>query len=391
MDIFFVIIVILIINFLVTRLVSANFEVSQNYLWILFAVHYLLTITYIITAMFSFSDSLAYYNRSLEADVWMDLWGTSTTFITFLGWIFSHWIGLSYQAIMLIFSYFGYLAVVLLYITAKENISLPPVWQHLTFIEIVFLLPNLHYWSSSLGKGSVILLGLGLFGFGLSRFNYRVLPLLAGGFLVYMVRPHIMLAIALSIMLGVIFTRTGIKWYARMFIFLLAVGVAYLISDTVVEFAETDSLNLNVLSSEALSHRVEELSRAGSGVDIQNYNIFMKLFTFWFRPLFFDGVSAVGLIASVENLFCLYMAFVIIKEGITNWRNWNGWFRICFFFFLLGSFILAQVSGNLGIAMRQKTQIMPFFFIIFCKALTYRQTVTDSLMKVRRQSIINSR
>ena len=369
-------------------MISANFEVAQNYLWILFVVHYLLTIIYLISASYSFSDSIAYYNRSFDANVWMDLWGTGTTFITFLGWIFSHWLGLSYKPIMLIFSYFGYLAVVLLYITAKENISLHPFWQHLTFIEIVFLLPNLHYWSSSLGKGSIILLGLGLFAFGLSRFNRRILPLLAGGFIVYMVRPHIMLALALAIMLGIFFTRSGIKWYARLFIFMIAIGVAYFISDSVVEFTETDSLNLNVVSSEALMHRVEELSRAGSGVDLQNYNIFMKLFTFWFRPLFFDGISAVGIIASFENLFCLYMAFVIIKEGITNWKNWNGWFRICFFFFLLGSFILAQVSGNLGIAMRQKTQIMPFFFIIFCKALTYRQSVNDSLLSFRRHPII---
>ena len=391
MDTFIVVILILIINFLVTRIISANFNIASNYLWLLFAVHYLLTIVYIISALYSFSDSVAYYNRSIEADVWLNLWGTSTTFITFLGWIFSHWMGLSYHAIMLIFSYFGYLAIVFLYITAKENISIKPVWQHLSFVEIVFLLPNIHYWSSSLGKGSVILLGIGLFTFGLSRFNHRLLPIISGGFLIYMVRPHIMLALALSIMLGILFTTSGIKWYARWFIFLVAIGVAYLISGSVVEFAETDSLNLNIISSDALMHRVEALSRAGSGVDIQNYNIFLKLFTFWFRPLFFDGTSVIGIIASFENLFCLYMAFVIIKEGLTNWRNWNGWFRICFFFFLLGSFILAQVSGNLGIAMRQKTQVMPFFFILFCKALTYRQSVDNSLVQVRRQSIVSNR
>lgn len=391
MDIVIIILLILIINYLVTRIVSSNFDIASNYLWLLFAVHFLLTITYLISALYSFSDSVAYYNRSLEAGVWMDLWGTSTTFITFLGWIFSHWMGLSYTAIMLIFSYFGYLATVLLYVTAKENISIHPVWQSLTFVEIVFLLPNIHYWSSSLGKGSVILLGLGLFTFGLSRFNHRILPILAGGFLIYMVRPHIMLALALSIMLGIFFTRSGIKWYVRWMIFFIAVGVAYFISDSVVEFAETDSLNLNVVSSDALMHKVEELSRAGSGVDLQNYNIFMKLFTFWFRPLFFDGTSVVGIIASFENLFCLYMAIIIVREGLTNWRNWNGWFRICFFFFLLGSFILAQVSGNLGIAMRQKTQVMPFFFIIFCKALTYKQSVSESIIKVRKQAIISSK
>lgn len=45
-----------------------------------------------------------------------------------------------------------------------------------------------------------------------------------------------------------------------------------------------------------------------------------------------------------------------------NWSKINGWFRICFFIFLFGSFILAQVTGNLGIAIRQKAQLMPFLF-----------------------------
>lgn len=387
MDIIVIGIFLLLTNFLVVRLVQNNFAISSNFLWLLFAVHFLLTITYMISAAFSASDSVAYYKRSSEVTDWFSLWGTSTSFITFLGWIFSHWMNLSYYAVMLIFSYFGYLAILLFYITAKENIFLKPVWQGLSFIEIVFLLPNLHYWSSSLGKGSVILLGIGMFIYGLSRFNRRIIPLLLGGFLTYMVRPHMMLTMVLSIMLGVFLTSSGIKWYIRWFIFLVSVGVFYSMSDSVVEFAETDSLD--ILSSDMLMHRVQELGKAGSGVDIQNYNLFMKLFTFWFRPLFFDGFSVVALIASFENLFYLYMTLVIFREGFRNWKHWNGWFKICFFFFLFGSFILAQVSGNLGIAMRQKAQVMPFFFIIFCKALTYREVVSDYFFPHRQKIMPN--
>jgi hypothetical protein len=107
-------------------------------------------------------------------------------------------------------------------------------------------------------------------------------------------------------------------------------------------------------------------------VNIAEYGLFMKMFTFWFRPLFFDGPGALGLIVSFENLLYIYMFFVIIKEGLFSWRQWNGWIRICLFIFLFGSFALAQVTGNLGIAMRQKAQLMPFFFIIFCKVVSYK-------------------
>ncbi len=371
MDIVVVIIFVLLLNTFIINVVSNNFKVaSSGYLWLLFAMHFSLTITYMIYAASSSSDSVAYYRSGVEADNWLDLFGTGTIFISFCSYPFIGLMGLSYYATMIIFSFFGYLAVLLFYITVKENVQLPPVWNKFSYIELVFLLPNIHFWSSSLGKGSTILFALGLFAYGLSRFNRRIIPLLIGGFLIYMVRPHILFTMILSIMLGVLLLpNSGIKGYLRWLVFIISAVLFYFISDSVVQFAETDTLN--IFASSSLTHRVEELSKASSGIDLANYNIFMKMFTFWFRPLFFDGLGIVGIIASFENLFYLYMAFIVIREGILHWRDWNGWFRICLFFFLLGSIILAQVSGNLGIAMRQKAQMMPFFFIIFCKALSY--------------------
>jgi len=167
-------------------------------------------------------------------------------------------------------------------------------------------------------------------------------------------------------------TRKGIKWYFRFIIFTIAIILFFSLIGTVTEFTETDSLN--VLSSSNLNHKASELSKASSGVDIQNYSLFMKLFTFWFRPLFVDNLSLIGLMASFENLIYLLMFWVVIKEALFNWSKINGWFRIGIIFFLIGSVILAQISGNLGIAMRQKSQLMPFFFIFFCKVISFRES-----------------
>jgi hypothetical protein len=38
---------------------------------------------------------------------------------------------------------------------------------------------------------------------------------------------------------------------------------------------------------------------------------------------------------------------------------------------LLASISLAQISGNLGIAIRQKSQIMPLFFLFYAYAFSY--------------------
>ncbi len=371
MNIFLIILTILLLNTYFIKALSNRFVIaSEGYLWGLFSVHFLLTIAYMIFAAYTTSDSIAYYDKTIASDQWLPLWGIGTPFIHFFAWPFAELLGLSYYAMMLLFSYFGYIAIVLFYITAKENVKLKPIWQNLSAIELVFLLPNLHFWSASLGKGSVILFGLGLFTYGLSRFNRRIVAMIIGAVLTFMIRPHILFTVILSMMLGLVITSSGIKPYLRWLIFLVAAAVFFYISDDVLKFADTDSLD--ILSSDSLSHRASELSKSTTGINIQDYGLFMKMFTFWFRPLFFDGLGAMGIIVSFENLLYIYMFVIVIKEALFTWSDWNGWFRICLLAFLFGSFALAQVTGNLGIAMRQKAQFMPFFFIVYCKAVSYR-------------------
>ncbi len=378
MDVFIIILLVLLINTYMIKAMSNRFVIaSEGYLWGMFIVHFILSTAYMVYAAYTTSDSIAYYAKTASADQWLPLFGIGTPFVHFFAWPFAGLLDLSYYATMIIFSFMGYVAAVLFYITTRENVPLKPVWKNFTAIELVFLLPNLHFWSSSLGKGSLILFGLALFTYGLSRFNRRIFPLIIGGFLTFMIRPHILFTVILSVMLGVIITSSGIKPYMRWLIFLVAGAVFLYISDDVLKFADTETIDIT--SSSSISHRASELSKATTGVNIQDYGLFMKMFTFWFRPLFFDGMGALGVVVSFENLIYMYMFIIVIKEGFLNWGDWNGWFRISLFIFLFGSFALAQVTGNLGIAMRQKAQFMPFFFIVYCKAVSYKYFVSRKL------------
>ncbi len=372
MEVIFIILFILLVNTFIIRTISSRYSVaSENYLWVLFIVHYLLTIAYLVYSSSSRSDSQNYYYTTFNVNDWLTLFQTGTKFVGFVLWPFSNVLELSYFSNMIIFSYFGYLGAVFFYVTAKENIQLRNNWKNYSPIELLFLLPNLHFWTSSIGKGSIISLGIGLLAFGLSRFNKRILSIIIASFLVYMIRPHIFFAIVAASILGLLFTRIGIKPIFKWLFIVLSAGVFIYISGDVLRFADSDSID--VTSSSSISHRASQLSSANSGVDIQNYNLLYKIFTFWFRPLFFDGLGAMGFICSFENLLCLILFIIAIKEGFKNWSKWNGLFKIFVFAFLIGSFILCQVTGNLGIAMRQKVQFMPFFFIIYCKAISYRQ------------------
>ena len=370
MDILLVIVLIALASNYIIHFVASHFRsVSTRYLWILFSIHYLLTFVYFISASFSASDSVAYYRVAENTEDWFNLFESGTKFISFIAYISVSYLNLSYYSAMLVFSFFGFLGILLLYLSAQENVTLPKIYLGFSLVELLFLLPNAHYWSSSIGKGSTIQFGIGLFIFGLSRFNRRLMFLALGSFFIFMVRPHIFFALGLSIALGILISTGGIRWYLKSFIFILSGILVYGLSDNVVEFAEVESMN--IFDSDLLAHRVSELGKADTGVNIQNYNIFMKLFTFWFRPLFIDSSGFMGLIASVENILFLILFIRFVQLASVHFRFFNGWFRICLIFFVIGSIMLAQVSGNLGLAMRQKSQMMPILFILICKAFTY--------------------
>jgi hypothetical protein len=57
----------------------------------------------------------------------------------------------------------------------------------------------------------------------------------------------------------------------------------------------------------------------------------------------------------------------------STWSRWNGFFQVALFIFLLATLALAQVSGNLGIAIRQKGQILPLFFMAYSYSVALKR------------------
>jgi hypothetical protein len=346
-------------------------HVSISYIDFLSGMHFLLFIVYYIYTRFERSDSKAYWEYTSYTTDWFMWWGTDTKFIQFLTWPFSSFLGLSYEATMLIFCFLGLQGCVLFYFAAKENISnLKPYYQNYTLIELLFLLPNLHFWSSSIGKGGIMLTGIALIIYGLSRFSRRYFLIVLGALLVYMIRGHVLFIIIAGAGTGLLFTMKGIKWYYKTALILLALVTGLTILDDMNKY--TGREDLNILESQKFQHRVLQNTTATSGVDIANYNQLQKLFTFWYRPIFIDAPGFLGIVVSFENFLYIIFTIQIIRYGFPNWKRWNGWFRIGFFIFIFGSLALAQIAGNLGIAMRQKAQIMPLFFILYCKSMTFK-------------------
>lgn len=381
-----VIILTAILAFAVVNRLKARYPfIDDGFLKGLFFYHVALSITYYIYVLFNPSDSKAYYNNALFAEDWYSLYGTSTTFIKFLGFPFIRFFGFSYEAVMAFFAFLGYLGFVYIYILFRESVRFKHTFAGVDLLKLIFYLPNLHFWSGSLGKGSVIFLGIGLFFFGVNKPGRRWLALILGGVIIYHVRAHIMLVMLVSSAIGFVFSSRGVSTAVR-FAFLVASSVAFF-------FIYQDVLSMVGIDEEEfitqgldLSQRASELSKATSGVDISQYSLPMQVFTFLFRPLFFDAPGALGIIVSVENVFYLIITLRILNiRGLRFLLAGNFIVKSAFLSFITVSIALAQISGNLGLAIRQKSQVMILLMFVIISFMDAEKQRTASRQVRRRK------
>jgi len=361
------------------RLPWLNLGLLKNLYW----YHVAFAAIYYIYVQSSASDSVAYFNRaSSNYEGWMDAYGTGTPFIDFVAWPFVNYLGFSYEMMMMLFSWMGYWGFVFFYITFKENLRFKHSLQGMDLLTIVIFLPNMHYWTASLGKGSIIFMGLAMAIYGLSRLNSRKISLLIGLLIIYHVRPHVFFIMGMGILAGLLTAREKVPLYQKLVVF-AGVGVAvFFLYDDVMKFANIDSENFFESFDQLSSHRSVELAKAGSGIDISGYPLPLKLFTFWFRPLFVDAPGPIGIIVSFENLFYLWLTWQLFDGRFLKFLGKSAALvKTCGVAFLATSVALSGTLSNLGIIIRQKSMVMYFFLFIILAFMDYKKQLAMNKKK----------
>ena len=372
------IVAVLLFSIVFTQLLLKRYEAklrhSKALLNGVFVFHLLIFLVYYFYAASSGSDSFRYYkdvNNLYFGPDWFDYYGVSTIFIKFLAYPFIEWLQFSYEATMLFFAYLGFVGIFYFYLFFVERVTYRHKLFGIDFVALLLLLPNMHFWSVSLGKGSVILLGMGLLFYALNDIGRRLLLLLLGGLIVFHVRTHVLLIVLAGAVIASVTSSRGIKTWQKVVIVTVALAIIAPVLSTFLAVAGLEEADEQAVD-EWQQKRSTDLSTATSGVDINNYSQPMKIFTFLFRPLFVDAPNALGLIVSVENLFYLLIFLKCLSPSFLRYITGSPWIvKVALIVFFGVSVALAQISGNTGIAIRQKSQVMYLFLFVFLAYADY--------------------
>ena len=263
----------------------------------------------------------------------------------------------------LLFGIFGYVGLMVLLKSLVEAAgdryrSLVPL------ILIMCCLPGLNYWSASIGKDGLVFLGICLVVFASSDFRGRTSWLLLGMGIITVIRPHIAVLLLASYLFQLLITQK-LRLWIRITGTILGAIAMYAVWQQLLSLLNITDLNTTV-TRDMLSNLLINNVNSSSAVDMQNEPLPLRMLTYLFRPLFWDGRGLTGFVASCENVILVGLFIIPIWGLLGKFGRLVTDPGIAFnlVFFCLATLLLASATSNIGIADRQKTMVLPSGFLV---------------------------
>jgi len=321
--------------------------------------------------------------------------GSASGYVYLLNYYPAHVLNLSFFTGSMMYMVLGYVGFVYLYKIIKVNV---PRFLYLRKVKILWIpvfpyflfLPNLHYWTCGIGKDTLLFFSCVIFMYALSHFRKRFLYIVVAVLISIFIRPHILLYLFLAF--GTAAVLDGrLKVYKKVILCLLFLGGSFYMFPYVAKFARIEDLQSESISAYSNQH-ITKLSKARttSSLDLTSAPYPVKVFTFLFRPLFFDLPGALAMLASLENLlYLLFFVKVLFSSPLAAYRLASVPVKSMVVFFILGSITFPLILGNLGIMLRQKTPFM-IMFLVFGFLVLVRAQLKKKPLKRRIPQLLLS-
>jgi hypothetical protein len=288
------------------------------------------------------------------------------------GWVYAI-TGTTIVGGYLVFSLFGFWGLYFFYRAFRTAF---PQGDHKRYALILFFLPSLLFWSSSIGKEAWMTLCLGVTAFGAARLlSHRRggLPVVLIGVVgLIMVRPHVALVAFLALFAGYIVrparrpSLTSPIAKVGGIIILLLVG--FLVLSQVQNFFGVTKLDTAAVDT-VLERTNTQSAQGGSEYQVEQVSGplgFVKAtIAVVFRPWPYEAHNAMSAIASLEGVLILGLFLISARRLAQLPRLLLRAPYVMFATVFSIGFIIAFASvGNFGILVRQRVQLYPFLFVL---------------------------
>jgi hypothetical protein len=299
-----------------------------------------------------------------------------TDFVRVVTGVVEALIGPSKLGGFLFFSWLGFWGLFLFY---RAFVLAVPLGRARSYAHLLFFLPSLVFWPSSIGKEAWMMFALGICAYGVAKIlvgetwrGYVVAS--AGLWLAGMVRPHMAALVAVSLALAAVMRKSKKEHRelapALKGVSVIAVAVLAIVLVARSErFLETSGIDVDQGVSTTLSDLQSRTSEGGAAFvpSIVNspWRAPMAAVTVLFRPFVFEVHNLQSLIAAIEGTMLMLLCLLRIRWVSTALRSLRKQPFVAFCLVYCGLFIVA-FSGfaNFGLLARQRVQLYPLFLVL---------------------------
>lgn len=289
-------------------------------------------------------------------------------------------IGGTYLDYFLIYQAAGFWGIAFLMRTIEEiYLELDVPQPKLAFL--VLFLPGVHFWTSAIGKDAPLFLACSLAVWATMRLRQRFLIFALAIVIMAAFRPHIAFAATISLAVAAFFDPRS-KGYVKLVLFAFAAMGAAAVAGTIQSAFSVDVTNADSVS-DFVARQSQVSTTIGGTTAVVGASFPVRLLSLLFRPMFIDAQGVFGLIASVENVFLVFVIGTLIVRFRDSLKLARQIFflRFAFIFFAVLALMLALVYYNVGLGLRQKMMFMPGLLTFFIAVWAVRQ------VKMRRPSL----
>ncbi len=250
-----------------------------------------------------------------------------------------------------------------------------PDGLHRRYSVLVFALPSMVFWPSSIGKEAWMITMLGLCAYGLARvlrhLSLGYSAILASFVGMGVIRPHVAAIAGVGIGVAVILRRSdgqsGSTVKKVFGLLLLVVTAGVLMSRMQAFFSFTDNFTVESILDETSRRTGQGGSQFSGGRATGVAGLPWAVLTVLFRPFLFETNSAVTAITSLEGtvLLGLFVTNIFRLARLPALMVKVPFIGFALAYTIIFAFTFSSI-GNFGILARQRTQLFPVAAMVLC-------------------------
>jgi hypothetical protein len=303
-------------------------------------------------------------------------WGalSGSESISFLTGVVFRFLGPTTMGGFVLFSWLSFLGMFLFY---RAFVIAVPEGRARSYAHLLFLLPTIWYWPSSIGKESWLVFTLGIAAFGAARaFSGNTLRGIAtsgvGLWLMLFVRPHIAGMFALAFLAAFLVKRPTIERRPYALLGNMA-GLAIVgVLAVLLVYRTAEFLNVDPSPSGAVSGFRDVSTRSDYGgseftpviVDSPAH-VPAAIVTVLFRPFLTETENIQAFAAALESAFLLLLTMKRLPWVWAAVKSWRRQPYVALAVTFTGVFVIAFASfPNFGLLARERAQLLPFYLVL---------------------------